>query len=71
MANPFLRGPAREMAARDVISWIVVIALPVSAPLTWVYCPAEPALVPLSACWKASKMIFCLSAEIPMPVSIT
>jgi drug/metabolite transporter (DMT)-like permease len=40
---------SREMAARDVISWIVVLALPVSAPLTWIYSPLEPALVPLSA----------------------
>ena len=40
---------SREMAARDVISWIVVLALPVSAPLTWIYSPAEPALVPISA----------------------
>ena len=24
-----------------------------------------------SACWNASKMICCLSAEMPMPVSLT
>ena len=34
--------------------------------------PVPPYLraVPLSACWKASKMIFCLSADTPMPVSV-
>src|SRR5258708_643937 len=28
-------------------------------------------LVPASACWKASKMIRCLSDGIPIPVSVT
>jgi hypothetical protein len=28
-------------------------------------------LVLPSACWNASKMICCLSAAIPMPVSVT
>src|SRR3954453_23267111 len=28
-------------------------------------------LVPASACWKASKIIFCFSAGMPMPVSET
>ena len=27
-------------------------------------------LVEPSACWNASKMIFCLSLEIPIPVSL-
>ncbi|WP_158817152.1 DMT family transporter [Methylocapsa sp. S129] len=40
---------SREIPARDVISWIVVLALPLSAPLTFLYRPAEPALVPLFA----------------------
>ena len=28
-------------------------------------------LVPASACWNASKMIFCFSGGMPMPVSAT
>ena len=32
--------------------------------------PKRRAVVP-SACWNASKMIFCLSAAMPMPVSET
>ena len=28
-------------------------------------------LVPVSACWNGSKMIFSLSAAMPMPVSVT
>jgi drug/metabolite transporter (DMT)-like permease len=40
---------SREMPARDVISWIVVLALPVSAPLTWAFAPSQPASVPTSA----------------------
>jgi hypothetical protein len=28
-------------------------------------------LVPASACWNASKMIFCFSSGMPMPVSDT
>lgn len=51
---------SREMPARDVISWIVVIALPVSAPLTWLYRPAEPALVPLFA-WACLAYLGAMS----------
>lgn len=40
---------SREMPARDVISWIVVLALPLSAPLTFAFRPSELALVPLFA----------------------
>jgi drug/metabolite transporter (DMT)-like permease/uncharacterized protein YjiS (DUF1127 family) len=40
---------SREMPARDVISWIVVLALPVSAPLTWAFAPPQPVSVPASA----------------------
>ena len=29
------------------------------------------ATVPASACWNASKMIFCFSGGMPMPVSLT
>ncbi len=29
------------------------------------------AAVPASACWKASKMIFCFSGGMPIPVSLT
>ena len=28
-------------------------------------------LVPASACWNASKMSFCFSGAMPMPVSVT
>jgi len=40
---------SREMPARDVISWIVVLALPISAPLSWAFAPAQPAAIPASA----------------------
>ena len=40
---------SREMPARDVVSWMVALALPVSAPLTWALAPAQPASVPASA----------------------
>jgi drug/metabolite transporter (DMT)-like permease len=36
---------SRRMPARDVISWIVVFALPVSAPLSFAWRPADPAEV--------------------------
>jgi drug/metabolite transporter (DMT)-like permease/uncharacterized protein YjiS (DUF1127 family) len=40
---------SREMPARDVISWIVVLALPLSAPLAWAFAPPQLASVPASA----------------------
>ena len=33
--------------------------------------PPNRRLVVPSACWKASKITRCLSAEMPMPVSLT
>ncbi len=40
---------SREMPARDVVSWMVALALPVSAPLAWALAPAQPASIPASA----------------------
>lgn len=40
---------SRRMPARDVISWIVVLALPASAPLTFLWRPDDPARVPALA----------------------
>jgi drug/metabolite transporter (DMT)-like permease len=37
---------ARELSAPEVISWMVVLALPISAPLAWTYQPHAPGLVP-------------------------
>ncbi|MGO9774346.1 MAG: EamA family transporter [Roseiarcus sp.] len=37
------------MPARDVISWIVVLALPVSAPLSFLWRPDDAASVPALA----------------------
>jgi drug/metabolite transporter (DMT)-like permease len=51
---------SREMAARDVISWMVVIALPISAPLTWAYRPLDPSLVPFSA-WACLAYLGAMS----------
>jgi drug/metabolite transporter (DMT)-like permease len=51
---------SREMPARDVISWIVVLALPLSAPLTLIYRPAEPSLVPLTA-WAGLAYLGAMS----------
>jgi drug/metabolite transporter (DMT)-like permease len=51
---------SREMPARDVISWIVVLALPLSAPLTLLYRPTEPALVPLTA-WACLAYLGAMS----------
>jgi len=48
------------MPARDVISWIVVLALPLSAPLTFIYRPAEPSLVPLYA-WACLAYLGAMS----------
>ena len=51
---------SREIPARDVISWVVVLALPLSAPLTLLYRPAEPALVPLYA-WACLAYLGAMS----------
>ena len=51
---------SREMPAGDVISCIVILALPVSAPLTWLYRPLTPELVPLSA-WAALAYLGAMS----------
>jgi drug/metabolite transporter (DMT)-like permease len=51
---------SREMPARDVISWIVVLALPLSAPLTLIYLPAEPSRVPLYA-WACLAYLGAMS----------
>ena len=40
---------SRRMPARDVISWIVVLALPVSAPLSFLWRPDDAASVPALA----------------------
>ncbi len=40
---------SRRMPAREVISWIVVLALPVSAPLSFLWRPDDPAHVPVLA----------------------
>ncbi len=37
------------MPGRDVISWVVVLALPVSAPLSFLWRPDDPANVPALA----------------------
>jgi drug/metabolite transporter (DMT)-like permease len=48
------------MPARDVISWIVALALPVSAPLTWVFAPTAPADVPFSV-WASLAYLGVMS----------
>jgi drug/metabolite transporter (DMT)-like permease len=51
---------SREMPARDVISWMVVLMLPISAPLTFLYQPAAPLQVPLFA-WACLAYLGAMS----------
>jgi len=36
----------------EVVSWMLVLALPVTLPLAWWLAPAEPAAVPAAAWWS-------------------
>jgi len=40
---------SREIPARDVISWMVALSLPLSAPLAFIWRPSDPSAVPLAA----------------------
>jgi drug/metabolite transporter (DMT)-like permease len=51
---------SRRMPARDVISWIVVLALPVSASLSVLWRPDDPARVPALA-WGALLYLGAMS----------
>lgn len=42
---------AREMSGWEVISWALVLALPVTVPLTFLLWPADPAFVPAASWW--------------------
>ena len=52
---------SRRMPARDVISWIVVLSLPVTAPLSFVWRPETVASVPASA-WACLAYLGAMSA---------
>ncbi len=51
---------SRRMPAREVISWIVVLALPASAPLTVLWRPHDPASVPALA-WACLAYLGAMS----------
>ena len=52
---------SRRMPARDVISWIVVLSLPVTAPLSFAWLPESVASVPASA-WACLGYLGAMSA---------
>lgn len=52
---------SRRMPARDVISWIVLLALPVTAPLSFLWRPENAASVPGSA-WACLAYLGAMSA---------
>jgi drug/metabolite transporter (DMT)-like permease len=53
-------GLSRSMPGWEVISWAVVIALPVSIPLAWATAPADAAAVPAVA-WAAFAYLGLMS----------
>jgi drug/metabolite transporter (DMT)-like permease len=51
---------AATMSGWEVISWILVVALPVTVPLTLWLAPADPAAVPVR-CWTAFAYVTLMS----------
>jgi drug/metabolite transporter (DMT)-like permease len=51
---------SREITAGDVISWMVVLSLPISLPMTWGAWPANLAAVP-SAAWASLAYLGVMS----------
>ncbi len=51
---------SRRLSARDVISWVVVLALPISAPLSFAWRPADPGAVAVAA-WASLAYLGAMS----------
>jgi drug/metabolite transporter (DMT)-like permease len=51
---------SRRLSAREVISWVVVLALPISAPLSFAWRPADLGAVPPAA-WASLAYLGALS----------
>ncbi|MBV1704981.1 MAG: DMT family transporter [Hyphomicrobiales bacterium] len=51
---------SRRLGGTDVISWIVVLSLPVTIPLSWATAPADPAAVSAKA-WAALAYLGAMS----------
>jgi len=51
---------SREIAPGDVISWMVVLSLPVSIPLAWAARPLDPAAIPAAA-WASLAYLGVMS----------